>query len=150
MRLIDADLLDEVLDDKFEGCYALDVNYIQDDIIPNVPTVDAVPRELYESMESTCYKLQQALSKSWIPCGERLPDKDGDYLITYDESYANDNDYDRLVSIAPFEVASEAFGYWHQCLGTNGWLGEDWIDIPVVAWMPLPEPYTDTKGEQHD
>ena len=74
MRLIDADLLDEVLDDKFEGCYALDVNYIQDDIIPNIPTVDAVPRELYESMGATCYKLQQALSESWVPCSERLPD----------------------------------------------------------------------------
>ena len=54
----------------------------------------------------------------WIPCSERLPNKDGYYLTTtyYRQVYAD---------------------YWN----------EDHFDRTeaVIAWMPLPEPY---KGER--
>lgn len=144
MRLIDADLLDEVLDDKFEGCYALDVNYIQDDIIPNIPTVDAVPRELYESMEATCYKLQQALSESWIPCSERLPEANGRYFVTrglnacgslWNRTYIAN--YSDLMGLKSERI-------WWQ--GNVGKTDFEHID-DVIAWMPLPEPYG---GSEHE
>ena len=54
----------------------------------------------------------------WIPCSERLPNKDGYYLTTtyYRQVYAD---------------------YWN----------EDHFDRTeaVIAWMPLPEPYKEIK-----
>lgn len=48
-----------------------------------------------------------------------------------------------IVGIAPFEVDCEGFGIWveHFDHYTLGSLGSDWVDIPCVAWMPLPTPY---------
>ena len=57
--------------------------------------------------------------ETWIPTSLRLPDKDGDYLVTF-----------KMLSIYPIEV----------CRFHNG----AWDSAPydeVVAWMPLPEPY---------
>ena len=52
----------------------------------------------------------------WIPVSERLPEKDGQYLVTYDRE-------DEIkVNISYFD----RHGFW---------VGN------VVAWMPLPEPY---------
>lgn len=49
----------------------------------------------------------------WIPVTERLPEKDGQYLVTVKKGYM-------LIGL---------------------WCGikEDWGN--VIAWMPLPEPY---------
>ena len=52
----------------------------------------------------------------WIPCSERLPDKEGRYLCTYFMSKGNVID----------------FGWFE-----NG----EWYICGCVAWMPLPEPY---------
>lgn len=77
----------------------------------------------------------------WIPVTERLPEADGEYLVTYEKGYAEDYGFD-LVSIAPFEVDCEGFGIWLEDFDhTLGSLGSDWVDIPVTAWMPLPKPY---------
>ena len=54
----------------------------------------------------------------WIPVSERLPDKPGKYLVTV----KNGNVY-----AGTFCVVSGRF----QCA--------------AVAWMPLPEPYKETK-----
>lgn len=52
----------------------------------------------------------------WISVSERLPEKDGQYLVTYDRE-------DEIkVNISYFD----RHGFW---------IGN------VVAWMPLPEPY---------
>ena len=57
---------------------------------------------------------------SWIPCDERLPEEEGNYIVTFDDGY---------MSSVPF-------------------YGEDWVlwgdSGDPVAWMQLPEPY---KGE---
>lgn len=56
----------------------------------------------------------------WIPITERTPDKDGMYLVTI---------YNRGVCLTSVDT----------------WLNErqEWMfrEIPVVAWMALPEPY---------
>lgn len=84
-------------------------------------------------------------AQQWIPCSERLPEEDGKYIVCYEEGYREDYGFDEI-GIAPFEVDSEGFGIWQERfdLGTLGSLGSDWVDIPVIAWMPLPEEY---KGE---
>lgn len=88
--------------------------------------------------------LPSAENTDWIPVNHKLPEEDGDYLVTYEEGYAEDYGFS-LVGICGFDVDCGTFGYWHEYFDhyTLGSLGSDWEDIPVVAWMPLPEPYKD-------
>lgn len=89
------------------------------------------------------------IPNSWIPCTpETMPKKDGEYLVTFEEGYADDYNLS-LVSIAPFEVDCEGFGFWkeHFDFASLGSLGSDWEEIPVVAWQPLPKPYK-REGEE--
>ena len=59
----------------------------------------------------------RAESIKWIPSSEREPEKDGDYLVCFDDGY----------------IATVT--YIHK-----GW--ETWSDAgEVAAWMELPEPY---------
>lgn len=63
----------------------------------------------------------------WIPCSERLPENSGRYLVTCEldgEMVVDWNIY----------YCSERY---------DGWL---WTQY-VAAWMPLPEPYKEEKGE---
>lgn len=59
--------------------------------------------------------LVEFLSKlpRWIPVSERLPDKNGRYLVTVKQGYIT-------------------FGTWVD-------VAENWAQ--VTAWMPLPQPY---------
>lgn len=53
----------------------------------------------------------------WIPVSERLPEKDGQYLVT-----TTNGDIARYV----FNKNGNSLEYWRRC---------------AIAWMPLPEPY---------
>jgi hypothetical protein len=91
-RLIDADALKR---DLVKNGFRNDVDMMMTlETINNAPTIDAVPH--------------------WIPCSERLPEKDGYYLTTtcYRQVYCD---------------------FWN----------EDHFDRTeaVIAWMPLPKPY---------
>ena len=78
----------------------------------------------------------------WIPVTERLPEEDGEYLVTFESGYAEDYDFDPI-GIAPFEVDCEGFGIWQERFHpvSLGSLGSEWVDIPVTAWRPLPEAF---------
>ena len=91
---------------------------------------------LDEALDMAIHALEQT---RWIPVSEKLPDKDGDYLVCYEQGYKEDYDLDDI-GIVGFEVDCESFGYWYESFdrGTLGSLGTDWEEIPVVAWMPLP------------
>lgn len=69
---------------------------------------------------------------SWIPCSERLPEENGNYLVTVE---ANDG------------TASIKF----QMVDHYGpkWLHEGKRE-KVIAWMPLPEPYNAESEENAD
>lgn len=77
----------------------------------------------------------------WIPCSERLPEEYGEYRITWTTSASKK----RLVGDSEYEVTSE----WDEehCRFKGEWLLPDYIrncpDVKVIAWMPLPEPYTE-------
>ena len=64
----------------------------------------------------------------WIPCSERLPEEHGEYFIIWTTSYQELP----LIGIAGYEVSGE-------------WVLDNYIEeypnVKVVAWMPLPEPY---------
>ena len=64
----------------------------------------------------------------WIPCSERLPEKDGRYLVTCTK-----------------------WGAW--AVDWNIWCNDpkpSWLwEQSVIAWMSLPEPYeADQEGEE--
>ena len=62
----------------------------------------------------------------WIPCSERLPDKDGIYLVTHRK-------------FGKLEVTWNIFyGGEHA-----SWLWND----EIIAWMPLPEPYEERRTD---
>lgn len=65
--------------------------------------------------------------EQWISCCEKLPDKDGRYLVTNSEWGKWNVD-------------------WNVYYTDSGWL---YPSPKPIAWMPLPEPYNgDMRGEQ--
>ena len=113
MRLIDADAAIESLTEYGNG------------------------RAVYIGVEEAVRRIEQLPSAQperkagrWIPCSERQPDKEGDYLVTlWDDGRT-------WVEIA---LWNETFsGRWQAVLYND----VDYSDISnVIAWLPLPEPY---------
>lgn len=68
----------------------------------------------------------------WVPCSERLPDKEGMYLCTVGANYRNP----REMIYAPDSVVNnEDSNTWRS---TDGHRVFNWF---VIAWKPMPEPY---------
>ena len=61
----------------------------------------------------------------WIPCKDRLPERDGNYLVT------DDSGGTKCVTVSQFIKCEDGSVYW------------DYVN--VIAWCDLPEPY---RGEQ--
>lgn len=109
MRLIDADALMQE--------FAEFVRDSNNSDFADVPTWnDAV------SLLGSAPTIDPRWQGQWIPCSERLPEKDGYYLTTtmYRQVYRD---------------------YWN---GDNF----DRTEM-VIAWMPLPEPYNPNDFSQH-
>lgn len=73
-------------------------------------------------------------AQQWIPCKERLPEKDGEYLVT-------------MLYFGEKTVEVDKFSHYETDDEHNGeplWVyGYD----NVIAWMPLPEPW---EGKQNE
>ena len=66
----------------------------------------------------------------WIPCSERLPEENGQYLITV--RYKHVDEYEDVYA----EHGDWCDGNWDMfCFGHCGEVES------ILAWMPLPEPY---------
>ena len=98
------------------------------DLISRADAIDAVRKCVVESelladwnkaMESAQELLSELPSADaeWIPCSERLPSKDGCYLVS---TTGTNND---IIDIAYYTEE-----IWHKA-------------SRIKAWMPLPEPY---------
>lgn len=79
------------------------------------------------------------MMSEWIPCKDRLPEKDGRYLVSY---HVFDDVY--LVSIEFFALnMHEVDEYFNE---VPGWYNYDEVygyyeKVEVNAWMLLPEHY---------
>lgn len=62
----------------------------------------------------------------WIPCGKRLPDKEGEYIVTDDAGGMT-------------TATTDEFG--HYANGEPMWL----FGQHITAWMPFPKPYKEEK-----
>jgi len=67
--------------------------------------------------------------QGWIPCSERLPERDGDYLATLHHKWP-DREY-KTVEVKKFR--SDGF--------------DENLYVKVVAWRPLPEPWEGAEDE---
>ena len=67
----------------------------------------------------------------WIPCSERLPEEDGNYLIWFR--------YENAIGILSESMAMEYYA------DSTGW---DCDNVEVIAWHPLPKPYKCAKMEE--
>ena len=131
MRLIDADAVKKdiarlhILNDEAEirRAYASNpystLSDFEDtlvsvfDAIDDTPTIDAV--------------------SEWIPCSERLPRKDGTYLVTYEWIGKTGNKY----------IEIEGIDFEH-----GRWDCHDYEK--VTAWMPLPKPWKGVDDERSE
>ncbi|ERL22718.1 hypothetical protein HMPREF1986_00329 [Oribacterium sp. oral taxon 078 str. F0263] len=67
----------------------------------------------------------------WIPCRERMPEADGEYIVTYcvyRESYGVT---EMTFSTDKVRGKTVKRWHWHNYIST----------CEVIAWMPLPDPY---------
>ena len=69
------------------------------------------------------------LQREWIPCSERLPKRNENYLVTFHNKWP-DREY-KTVEIEKFR---------------NGGFDEN-LYMKVIAWMPLPEPWKGVDDE---
>ena len=88
----------------------------------------------------------------WIPCSERLPEEDGEYLVLYyTRSRYKPYVYD-VISFTNDLYKIDEYDFIDQ-KGQKGWFYHDreygfCEDNDVTAWMPLPEPYREDDGEK--
>ena len=70
----------------------------------------------------------QKSADGWIPCSERLPEEKGKYLVTAE----NETGWWILENnVFVCEYAFDTFIF------------QGWEDNEIIAWMPLPAPYTE-------
>lgn len=81
----------------------------------------------------------------WIPCSERLPEKNGRYLVTRGLNACGAM-WNRVYLIN----YSDLMGLKSERIWWNGNVGKsDFERInDVIAWMPLPKPYKDDEVEE--
>ena len=73
----------------------------------------------------------------WIPCSERLPNENGDYLVTLENGVV------KILGYSTTQRTTYPKGFYHIKDGFS------WRQMqnPVVAWMPLPEPWKGADDE---
>lgn len=86
---------------------------------PTAQASEAV--DLAKTMVAVMPDAEPERKTGWILCSERLPDKDGSYIVTENSG----------------GTTSTGISFFIICDDGRTW----WELFGVVAWMPLPEPY---------
>ena len=78
------------------------------------------------------HEVAEEYNNGWIPCSERLPDKNGMYLCSQ-------NTYDIVTNKKLIDISTEYVEFYD-----GKWMRAK--NLVVTHWQPLPEPYQ-PKGE---
>lgn len=80
----------------------------------------------------------------WIPCSEQLPDNyEHDWVLA---QVQEDNGYLWIPKVMEYRQSKDD---WYLDSENGGWLKERYGGaFKVVAWMPLPEPYKESKNDE--
>lgn len=81
-------------------------------------------RNAADTIEALSAKLATVNGGGWIACEDRLPEKEGFYLVTLT---------DRITDISDMRIKKAFFSENHKNFMDYG--------SSVIAWQPLPEPY---------
>ena len=86
--------------------------------------------EEFEAMDMAFCNAKPLSKGKWIPVIEKLPEEDGCYMVTMKAPFYEANAYGYITGAA----------YYISCV-------MKWYDAngEVIAWMPLPEPYTEVE-----
>ena len=137
MKLIDADALKEKLDElePYIDCDENSTAWIESDEVYNaIDNATPVPNEYmrgYEAAERE-YKKPQG---GWIPISERLPEENGEYLVTR-EAYI-DRENRNMIFVRDISYFTTNYGL------NNGFHKAN----TVIAWQLLPELYKEGDTE---
>ncbi len=86
--------------------------------IPVPPEANEFKAEVYKILQ------QMETADDWIPCSDRFPNKDDEYLTT----------------IKIGDAVAITISHWYGRWGFV-WTDPDDSTTKVIAWMPLPKPY---------
>lgn len=121
-----------------------DVIYREDALerLRSIPA-DLGRRELDDSIKAI---ENMPSAQQWIPCSERLPDKEGEYLVTFNDKWHGPR-VRALWYGTPFDIIIDRDKWVFYCDHEYGF--ETFAPRkPIVAWMPLPEPYRGKTNER--
>ena len=83
----------------------------------------------------------------WIPVSERLPDKEGEYLLWGKIDESEEGEY---TFIGNYDAGGEQFGIWHEQFDNRSLAsyGSEFYEYSkVIAWQPLPKPYKEKDND---
>ena len=110
--------------------------YIKTEINPYGKPFDGTVFEFGNMLIDYMERMEKEPERKWIPVSERLPEDGCGVLVTVNGKHNN------IIFVNALEIA--------EYRNTEGWIIEgylDWLDPDVTAWMPLPEPYKESKEE---
>ena len=114
-------------------------------VINTLPTFGR-PTKKFDYILSVLHDIRELPSVTpksrWIPVSERLPESSGVYIVS---SWVSDGEESAILTDANYYDGN---GTWYNDNRIN-W-GRDLVTDKIVAWMPLPEPYKEGTGNEHD
>lgn len=107
------------------------------------PTADVVDKN--ECSKCVFYPFKQLREQQWVPCGERLPETSGRYLVTRGLN-ACGSLWNRVYIVN----YSDLMGLKKEKIWWDGNVGKSDFQTyeDVLAWQPLPEPWKGDSNEQ--
>lgn len=107
-------------------------------------------KKLLERAADTIEMLSaKAREQEWVPCEERLPEEEGNYLVTFGAFAETINGEKVVFGSIDGSVSEIGYGcyerdiFWHPT--AFGWYdlatATPFDKRAIIAWKPLPEPY---------
>lgn len=123
------DLVREVCDAIMSGCNSHYDSEVGDEVYDDILEVDAILKCNKEIRKALRDMPSAQPEPHWIPCSEKLPDKEGMYIVTDDAG-------------GMATVSTDEFSHYED--NEPFWM----FSQNVTAWMQMPEPYKE--GEQDE